>query len=64
MKEKIVRYVLDRTGTVDHGYDCTILAVKHARFGDAGWDADHTVWVAVMRMLMLNLYGRVSSNGG
>ena len=43
MKEKIVRYVKNRTATIDAGYDHTILAVKHARFGGAGWAADHTV---------------------
>ena len=41
MKEKVVRYVQDRTWTVDGGYDCTIPAVKHAWFGDAGGDVDH-----------------------
>ena len=30
MKKKVVRYVKDRTGTVDGGYDYTILAVKRA----------------------------------
>ena len=43
MEKKVVRYVKNRTATIDGGYDHTILAVKYARFEDAGRIVDYLV---------------------